>query len=337
MVKAIGLISGGLDSMLAARIMLSMNIEVIALNFSSPFCTCTHKNSGCNNVAKRFANELGLKVIVKFLGDEYLDVIKAPKFGYGKHMNPCVDCRIVTFRQAKKVMIEEGASFVFTGEVVGQRKMSQTLQRLYLIEREAGLQQQIVRPLSGKSLAPTIPELDGIIDREKMFELSGKSRKGQIKIAQEQFGIEDNLCSAGGCLLTDKGISDRVKDLFTHHSGDNVSTSEARLLKIGRHFRINDEVKLIVGRNEKENKRLTNLAGSDEYIFNPESGKGPTGLLKGGISRDSMLTANAIVARYSAQDDNYSAVISYGKKGDKVKFKQNSQRASDDMISTMLI
>ena len=193
--KAIALMSGGLDSTLAVRLIKEQGIEVVALNFKSPFCLCDGKASeGCKSHAKNAAEQLGIEVKVIHKGLDYMDVVRSPRHGYGSAINPCVDCRIYTFNTAKRYMEEVGASFIVTGEVLGQRPMSQRKDPMFLIERESGLEGLIVRPLSAKRLPPTIPEKLGILDREKFLSIEGRSRKEQIKVADD-YRIEDYPCA----------------------------------------------------------------------------------------------------------------------------------------------
>lgn len=274
--KAIGLLSGGLDSTLAIKLIKDQGIEVIALNFTSPFCTCTSKNSGCSSAVKS-AKELGvpLKVIVK--GMDYFKIVENPKFGYGSNMNPCIDCRIYIYKKAKEFMEEVGASFLISGEVVGQRPMSQKRHTLKLIEREAGVEDILLRPLSAKLLPPTLPERNGWVDREKLLAISGRGRNEQIKIAREN--NIDYPCPAGGCLLTDKFIANRIRDLFKYKK--DYTLEDIKLLKVGRHIRISEHLKIIVGRDESECIKLENSFNSDkDIIIRCVEPKGPAILIK---------------------------------------------------------
>jgi tRNA U34 2-thiouridine synthase MnmA/TrmU len=243
--KAIVLLSGGLDSTLAARIVLSQGISLEALNFLTPFCTCTKRGESCL-ASQKAVKTLGIPLKVFNVSEEYLNVLKNPKYGYGSNMNPCIDCRIFMFKKAKDFMLESGASFIVTGEVLGQRPMSQRRNTMLLIEKEAGLDDLILRPLSAKFLPPTIPEREGWINRDKLLAIHGRSRKPQIKLA-EDLGIRDYPCPAGGCLLTDPIFAKRVKDLMVHQI--DFSLNDIHLLKIGRHYRLSPKLKLIIGRN----------------------------------------------------------------------------------------
>ncbi|MBI4667548.1 MAG: hypothetical protein HY751_14190 [Nitrospinae bacterium] len=333
-VKAVGLVSGGLDSTLAARIMKKLGFEVTVLNFMSPFCTCTRKDHGCKNEAKRLAEELNMPVRVEFMGQEYIDLVRNPKHGYGKNINPCVDCRILIFRRAKEVMEEIGAAFIFTGEVVGQRMMSQKFDRLRQIEKEAGLSGLVVRPLSAKLLPPTKPELDGVIDRELMLDIHGRSRKEQVRIAKEEFGMTENLCSSGGCLLTDPHFADRMRDLLDHDASAGVK--DARLLRMGRHFRLSAGCKVIVGRDEEENEKLMRMAGDEDFLFYSAEGRGPLTVVKGGLDREVIGMAGRITARYCDTRDKETK-INYRKKGGESAWTVLCAAADDETLKSLRV
>ncbi len=275
--KALVLLSGGLDSTLALRVMLELGFEVLALNFNSPFCRCNSRN-GCGHEASRVAGEWGIRCRVIAMGQEYLDMVRNPAHGYGKNLNPCIDCRIMMLRKAKEIMEEEGASFLVTGEVLGQRPMSQRRDSMHLIERESGLKGLILRPLSAKLLRPTVPEREGLVDRERLLDLSGRSRKPQIELA-ENLGVKDYPCPAGGCQLTNPQFARRLKDHFEH--SPETTVRDVKLLGLGRHLRLTPGAKAIVGRNEEENRRLLALAGPEEYLLQVRSGKGPLTILQG--------------------------------------------------------
>ena len=294
--KAIGLLSGGLDSTLAVKIMLDMGIEVIALNFLSPFCTCTSKKAGCKSEALKASKQFGIKSKTIFLGEKYLEMVKNPKYGYGSNLNPCIDCRIMMFKGARQVMMDENASFIFTGEVLDQRPMSQRRDTMNIIERDSGLKGLIVRPLSAQFLKPTIPEIKGIIDRKCLLKIRGRSRKVQIALAEEK-GVYDYPCASGGCLLTDFHFANRLKDLYRFQNP--VSLNDTRLLKVGRHLRINDRCKIIVGRNKEDNEKLEKLIQPGDYIFRSTQYKGSLVVAKGEIENGAMEIISAITAHYS--------------------------------------
>lgn len=298
MVKAIGLLSGGLDSTLATRLILDQGIEVEALNFVTVFCNCTTRSSTCL-ASKAAADRLGVKLKVFEVSREYMDIVKAPMHGYGRNLNPCLDCRIFIFSKARQYMEETGSSFVFTGEVLGERPMSQRLDAMRLIEKKSGLSGMIVRPLCAKLLEPSIPEKNRLVDRDRFLDIHGRSRKPQIALAKE-FNINDYPCPAGGCLLTDKGFSDRMRDLMKNKPDFGVE--DARLLKLGRHFRLAEGAKLIVGRDKYDNERLLSMAGEDDIRFYPNETKGPVGIGKGRFTDNTLSTAASVIARYCDGD-----------------------------------
>lgn len=273
--KAIGLLSGGLDSQLAIRLMLAQGIEIVAMHFRTIFCNCTPR--GCSkSVASNVACELDIQFKEIDNTKEFLEVVKNPPHGYGSGMNPCIDCRILMFKKAKKYMDETGAGFIFTGEVLGQRPMSQHTAAIRLIEKESDLKGLIVRPLSAQLLPETIPEQKGWIDRGQMLDYRGRSRRFQILLA-EKFNMRDYPCAAGGCLLTDPGFSSRISESFKY--GED-SLNDVQLLKVGRHFRLLNKVKLVVGRNEMENKRILNLSAEGDILIEPLNVPGPSSLLR---------------------------------------------------------
>ncbi len=294
--KAIALISGGLDSTLATKLMQNLGIELVCLNTLSPFCLCNHRSSkGCFHGANSTAKELGLKLVSINVTDEFLEIVKKPRHGYGSNMNPCIDCRILLFKKAKELMHREGASFVITGEVLGQRPMSQKLNTMRLIEKEAGLEDLVLRPLSARILELTLPEKQGWVIRDKLLAIAGRGRREQMALARE-FGINDYPCPSGGCLLTDPEFARRLKDLMRYQE---LNLNEVQLLKLGRHFRLNDKAKLIVGRNEKENQCLLNLTRENDYLFSPSDDlAGPTSLGRGEFSEELLKFSCEITCRY---------------------------------------
>lgn len=307
MTKAIALLSGGLDSILAVKLMLEQGVEVEAVNFLTVFCTCTTRGKTCL-ASKSAADKLGIKLKVFEVSKEYFEVIKNPKYGYGSNINPCLDCRIFMFKKAGQYMKESGAEFLITGEVLGQRPMSQRRDAMRIIERESGLKGLILRPLSAGLLEPTIPEKAGLVDKERLLSISGRSRKPQMRLAA-QLGINDYPCPAGGCLLTDPGFARRMKDLIKHKQ--DFTVNDIQLLKVGRYFRLAPEAKLIVGRNEEENDKLSKLAQKGDLCFYPISVKGPIGIGRGGFNNDYLFAASSIIARYSDGDLEQKLEIEY--------------------------
>ena len=276
-VRALGICSGGLDSILSAVVLRKQGIEVEWVNFETPFFS--------SEKARRAAHQIKIPLRVQDITDEYLIMLKDPSCGYGKYMNPCMDCHAMMFKIAGAIMKEEGFDFLFSGEVLGQRPMSQTKHSLRYIEKTSGFDGHIVRPLSAKNLPKTIPEKEGLVDRDQLFDFSGRSRKPQIALA-EKFGIMDYPAPAGGCLLTDKGFTDRLRDLFQHQ--ESFSKNEIHLLKHGRHIRLKSGEKIIVGRTQNDNESITQYYDSKtDTLIKLKASPGPIVLMpqaKGGNS-----------------------------------------------------
>lgn len=303
--KAVTLLSGGLDSTLAAKVVMEQGIELEALNFMTLFCTCTHRGATCL-ASQKAVETLGIPLRVFNVSEEYLSVVKDPSHGYGRNMNPCIDCRIFMLKKAKAYMQDSGAAFIVTGEVLGQRPMSQRKDAMRLIEKEAELEGFILRPLSAHVLPMTIPEREGWVDRDKLLKFQGRSRKPQIKLA-EHYGIRDYPCPAGGCLLTDPGFAKRMKDLMLHKP--DFSLNDVHLLKVGRHFRFSDGVKLIVGRNEEENQKIETFAHDGDILFRVSGFPGPLSLLRGKVNEGDIEKAAAVTAHYSKAKDLGNAEV----------------------------
>jgi len=303
-VKAIALLSGGLDSTLAVKLIRDQGIDVLAVNFFSPFCTCDRPGR-CE--AREVAEKLNVPLKRISLGRQYIEMLKSPRYGYGKNMNPCLDCRIMTFSKARELMEETGAHFVFTGEVLGQRPMSQRRDAMRIVERDSGLDGRLLRPLSAKLMKPTIPEREGFVDRERLLDIQGRSRKPQMRLA-ETFGFHDYPCPAGGCLLTDKGFAHRLRDLFEH--GED-SMYDINLLKVGRHFRLPSGQKVIVGRNEAENRTLGTLAKAEDLKLSAEKHGSPLVILRKTRAKRAVERAAAICARYSSGRDKPKVSVRY--------------------------
>ncbi len=304
--KAVALLSGGLDSNLAIRMMLDQGVEVEAVAIKTPFCDFDC-GKGCGHRVKEVADELGVKLKTVYFGEEYLKMLKNPKHGYGSGMNPCIDCRGMMYNAAKEHMEKIGADFVVTGEVLFQRPMSQNNRALNIIENEAGLEGKVLRPLSAKHLPPTDAEKEGLINRENMGDIKGRSRKGQLAMAKH-FGVHEPPNAAGGCLLTDPAFSKRIEDAM-EHATDIPSINDVELLKVGRHFRLTNDAKLIVGRNKDENEVIKALAEDGDIVFEAKDYVGPTCILRGKHDETAIATAASIVLRYSdAPKDARSAL-----------------------------
>lgn len=294
MTKAIGCISGGLDSTLAVCLMQKQNIEVVALHVLHLWRPLS-SDAQAKPRAVRDIEARGMRVETIDAIEADLEIVRHPDHGFGKRMNPCIDCRIWTLRQARRLMEEEGADFVFTGEVLGQRPMSQHRQALALVEREAGLDDRLLRPLSAKRLTPTLPEREGLVNREALLGLAGRSRKPQMALAAE-FGITDYPSPAGGCLLTDPAFAYRLRELLEH---DEATVADVELLKVGRHFRLPDGSRVVVGRHHEDNLMLEPLFRDGDVCLEIADLPGPTTLLRGSASEGNVATAAALTLRYS--------------------------------------
>jgi hypothetical protein len=328
--KAIALLSGGLDSSLAVKLMIDQGIEVVALHFTSPFCNCTPKKAGCKNQAGLVAKELRVEIEVVAKGMDYLSIVRDPPHGRGRGMNPCIDCRIYMLKKTKERMASLGASFVVTGEVLGQRPMSQRRNAIELIERESGLKGLILRPLSAHLFPPTLPEKQGVVDREKLLSITGRSRKTQIYMAEE-LGIKDYPCPAGGCLLTDPVIAARLRDLF--NCMPDFDMRDIHLLKVGRHFRVQPALKVILGRDEGENAAICSLAKPGYTYFTPENFKGPAALATGIPNELESDLIAGIIARYS-KDNPTGYEIRREIIGSDVSMLSSAGKLSQKMIDT---
>lgn len=301
-VKAVGLISGGLDSSLAAAVIKDLGVDVQGVYFSMPWGCCDKAK------AQSAADQLGIPLMILQLDERYLDIVKNPKHGYGSAMNPCVDCRIHMFTRAAKYMQSIGAQFVFTGEVIGQRPMSQLRHSMKWIEEGSGLTGRLLRPLCAQLMEPTIPEQEGLINREKLLSLNGRSRRPQIDEA-EKFGITDFPNPAGGCLLTDKNFARRMKDTLDH---GYRNFRETIALQWGKHFRLNKDFKIILGRDKEENAALRRFAHQDDHIMELPDKLGPTLILKGyNPSPEIFATAAGIIQHFSKHKNTAPQEIEY--------------------------
>jgi tRNA-specific 2-thiouridylase len=286
--KAIALLSGGLDSVIAVRVIQEQGIEVVGMTFSTPFFG--------PGKAQKAAEEIGLPLVVLDITDEHLAMLRAPRYGYGRNMNPCIDCHTLMLLKAGERMQESDADFIFTGEVLGQRPMSQTRQSLHVVAKNSGYEPYILRPLSAKRLPPTKPEEEGKVDRERLLDIQGRGRKRQMELAK-YYGISEYSNPAGGCLLTDPVFSRRLRDLFQHM--EHPRRRDLELLKAGRHFRIGRDAKVIVGRNKRENAFILELAEPADTILTIRDYPGPTTLIPYGGNAEALNSAAALCAFYS--------------------------------------
>lgn len=296
--KALGLYSGGLDSMLAALVLQRAGVDVQVVTFASPFFSA--------DGPRESAHKLGLTHHTIELGPDYLAMVKDPPRGYGSNMNPCVDCHAFMLRKAGELADELGLDFLFTGEVMGQRPMSQNKGALNAVAKDSGRAGSILRPLSARLMQPTPMEESGLVDRSKLLDISGRGRKRQMELAAE-FGLEDYPSPAGGCLLTDPGFSKRLKDLWGHDP--QAAADKVEALKVGRHLRLSERAKLVVGRNQSENGKLEEIA-ADALTMRARDLPGPLALYYGPAQGEDIELAAAIVAGYGkAQPGDEVAVL----------------------------
>ncbi len=303
--KAVALISGGLDSLLAARVMLEQGIHVEGINFYTGFCVEGHTHAirkkdrakPKRNNALWSAEQLGIKLHIVDIVEEYKDVLVNPKHGYGANMNPCLDCKIFMVKKALQWADEHGFDFIITGEVVGQRPMSQRAETMPIVANESGAEARLLRPLCALNLPPTLPEREGWVDREKLYGFSGRGRKPQMALAKE-FGFEDYAAPAGGCcFLTDESYSRKLVDLWQSHGNRDYEMDDIMLLKVGRHIRPNERIKLIVSREEGENNFMNGYKKIYTHLF-AASHPGPLVLIDGTPTEEDLNLAAQIVARY---------------------------------------
>jgi len=318
--KAIALLSGGLDSILAAMVVQKQNIDVHCLTFTTPFFGSAKAQSA--------AKQIHLPLMIEDITSEHLQMLKSPRYGYGKNMNPCIDCHTLMLAVAGRKMDETGADFLVTGEVLGQRPMSQTKQSLYVVAKNSGYADYILRPLSAQLLDPIKAEREGIINRSGLLAFSGRGRKDQMRLAEE-YGIKHYPAPAGGCLLTDPIFSRRLRDLMSHSEDHSIRDYE--LLKYGRHFRTDIAGKIIVGRNQADNEALRKFTIADDMLCNMADFPGPYVLAPYG-NESSMASAAALCVRYSdaPADEEANVICQYQNKSVTISvtavLKEDSER-----------
>jgi tRNA-specific 2-thiouridylase len=296
--KALALFSGGLDSILATKLIQEQGLGVVGICFESPFFS--------SDKATRSAPNIGLSLKLVDITDSLLQIVLNPRHGYGKGLNPCIDCHELMFKIAGEMLKDEKADFIISGEVVGQRPMSQNLRSLSTVSHGSGFKDLILRPLSAKRLPETLPERKNWVMRERLLGLSGRSRQPQIELAKK-FGIKDYPAPAGGCLLTEKVFSRRLKDLLSLNP--NFSRRDVELLKWGRHFRLAENAKIVVGRNQKENELINSLRKETDTMFQVESFPGPTVLAIGNLSMEAIQFGAAVTVSYSDAPSHQSVTV----------------------------
>jgi len=328
-IRCLALLSGGLDSILAIRLMQEQNIEVEAVNFKTMF-TC------CQDDSAQAARKLDVPLTIVSQENDYLELIRRPRFGYGKGANPCVDCRIYMFEKARQYMIQSGADFIISGEVVGQRPMSQKRNDLRVISRHSDLDELLLRPLSAKLMPETKPEREGWVDRSKLHDFQGRNRKGLIALAKK-LGVEDTPSPSTGCALTEPSFSRKVFDLIQL---PEATPWDYDTLTLGRHYRIDGQTKAIVGRNEKENDQLAYIRelpeASRNALLQPDGFAGPFVGLVGDLYQDNLDYAAALLVRH-ARDGRFDSDRIRVTIGDDVTFivaRENAQAEAATTIAT---
>ena len=274
--------------MLAVKIVQEQGIEVQGVAFETPFFSADRALEACKTI--------GLPLSVVDITREHLVMLRAPRYGYGRNMNPCIDCHILMLKKAGEKMESENADFIFTGEVLGQRPMSQGKQSLHVVAKRSGYQEYIVRPLSAGLLPETKPEMEGKIDRRRLLDIQGRGRKRQIELA-DRYQLTGYAKPAGGCLLTDPGFAKRLRDLFAHDS--DLEIRDIELLKVGRHFRLNDKTKIIAGRKKMENMIIEKLSQDRDIVISTMDFPGPTVLVPYGCEKEDLQLAAGICVLYS--------------------------------------
>lgn len=296
--KAISLFSGGLDSILAVKVIQDQDISVQGVTFETPFFNARK--------AQETAGQIQLPLLVVDITNSHLDMLKAPRYGYGKNMNPCIDCHTLMLHTAGKIMEETGADFLFTGEVLGQRPMSQTRQSLYIVAKNSGYADYIIRPLSARLLAESRPEQEGKVNRQLLLAIQGRGRKMQMGMA-ESYGVHYYPPPAGGCLLTDPMFSKRLKDLFSRKPEHDQRDIE--LLKYGRHFRSDGSLRIIVGRNQKDNEALQRLIRDGDTVICMDQLPGPLVVIPGGGNEETVINAARLCVLYSDAPENKEGMV----------------------------
>ncbi len=339
-VSAVVLLSGGLDSILAAKLLLHQGIRVVGVNFAGGYCPV---RLGVKSHAQKAAEQLGIELVTLPIDEEFMNMVKSPKYGWGKNMNPCIDCHILMVKRAwgwtksSEPGVTLKISFVATGEVLGQRPMSQNKQALAIVARRSGVEGYLLRPLSAKLLPPTIPEMQGWVDREKLLDIQGRGRQRQMELARE-FGITEYPPPAGGCLLTDRGYTIRLREALAHGE-DAVGLIE--LLSLGRHFRLKSGAKVILGRNQQENEELLSRAqkgltgwGGGVAVIDGRHLPGPLALvlhsIRSGEYKFDRLLAARLCARYS--DKRNASRVSVLIAGEMVEVEPASVEEAESLV-----
>ncbi|MCY6485602.1 tRNA 4-thiouridine(8) synthase ThiI [Clostridium aestuarii] len=326
MTKALALISGGLDSILAAKLVKDQGIEVIGICFKSYFF-------GAKS-AEKMTKQIGVPLEVVDFSDEHLEIVKSPKHGHGKNMNPCIDCHAMMMKEAGKLLDKYNADFIITGEVLNQRPMSQNKSSLNVVKKESGIGEKILRPLCAKVLPETEMEKEGLIDRNNLLGISGRGRKVQMELA-EKWGIKDYPSPAGGCKLTEPNYSIRLRELLEHV--ENPSERELELLKYGRHFRVSEGCKVISSRTAVEADEIRKLVNDQDIGFLVKDFKGSMVIIDGESSDKDIEFAAKVAGRYSKGKDEEKIKVIYGEYAKPYNKSIEVKPASDDEIAEFII
>ncbi len=339
-VKALALFSGGLDSVLSAKLVMELGIETEAVYFVNAFLPTPRKagQAGLPGLSDcphqiRAAAQLGLKLHILDISQTHLELVQKPRYGYGGNMNPCIDCRILMLKEAKAYMRSHNFSFLISGEVLGQRPMSQRKDSLNIVDRDAHVKGLVLRPLSAKKLAPTLAEEKGWVDRDKLFDFSGRSRKPQLALAKK-LGVREYLTPAGGCLLTEAGFAGRFRDLL---ACGKFGLGDVQLLKVGRHFRYRSNARIIVGRDQQENGRLMDSACDKDILFKLRDFSGPLTLARGEKTAGLIETAAKLTARYSKGKEEENVRVDYWRGSSEEKKSILVTPAGEESIEKMRI
>jgi hypothetical protein len=326
-IRALSVISGGLDSILATRIVMDQGVDVTAIHFVSPFF-----GSESGAFTARMADRYGIRAESVDIGDSYLAMLSSPQYGYGKNFNPCVDCKILLFSTALMMMERFGARFIVTGEVLGQRPMSQRRDTLRVIERDSFTGGLLLRPLSAQLLKPTIAELNGWVRRNELFAFSGRSRKPQIELAS-RLGITGYPAPAGGCCLTDPILSKRIRRLYTLRG--RPEAREVALIQIGRPFLLGETAILTIGRNEEENGQIGKIAGNRALFLRTVDVPGPAGVIFGAATDEDIRRAVAVIAYYTKGRNLPTVNIGVGSYEDSLRTVGSTIRAGAQEVEAM--
>ena len=326
MTRALAMISGGLDSILAAKLIKDQGIEVIGICFKSYFFN--------EENAIKMTKQIGIRLEVVDFSEEQFEVVKNPKHGWGKNMNPCIDCHALMMKHSGRLLEEFNADFIITGEVLNQRPMSQNRQALNIVKKESGFSNKILRPLCALNLDPTEMELNGLVDREKLLKISGRSRKPQMELA-EKWGIKEYPSPAGGCKLTEPNYSIRLRDALNRN--ENLTQKEIDLLRFGRHFISSNNVKIIVTRTAEEGTEIKKILSKEDLVFLLSHFNGAMAIIHGDAKDKDKELACKLVSRYSKGRDEAEVDVKFGNFGTPFKNELRVKPATEEEVSKYLL